>query len=154
MEDRDADELVLVLQGYYRLISGRQLLLEQEKDVWMADQGKPYSYSYTTHNTHTFSCIFWCYLLGDGHSSVLQYVIHTKSVQVQLPALQYQVVTMATPRGLEIVLSCRSIPWVVWLLINDPINLLNTSFFVNPYCTLPISQSTDINNNQLFSQYK
>lgn len=39
MEDRDADEMVLVLQGYYRLITAKHLTVEQEKDVWTQDQG-------------------------------------------------------------------------------------------------------------------
>lgn len=39
MEDRDADELVLVLQGYFRLMAGQQLRIEQDKDVWTQDTG-------------------------------------------------------------------------------------------------------------------
>ena len=43
MEDRDADELVLVLQGYYRLLTGQQLRIEQEKDIWTQDTGEYHS---------------------------------------------------------------------------------------------------------------
>ena len=41
MEDRDAEELVLVLQGYYRLLTGRMLSVEQDRDLsWTDDAGK------------------------------------------------------------------------------------------------------------------
>lgn len=41
MEDRDAEELVLVLQGYYRLLTGRILSVEQDRDLsWTDDAGK------------------------------------------------------------------------------------------------------------------
>ncbi|XP_054270048.1 uncharacterized protein LOC128991297 isoform X2 [Macrosteles quadrilineatus] len=55
MEDRDADELVLVLQGYYRLLAGQQLSLEQEKDSWMQDQAPPY------HSQHAVRPARWSY---------------------------------------------------------------------------------------------
>lgn len=41
MEDRDAEELVLVLQGYYRLLTGKILSVEQDRDLsWIDDAGK------------------------------------------------------------------------------------------------------------------
>jgi hypothetical protein len=41
MEDRDAEELVLVLQGYYRLLTGKPLSVEQDRDLsWIDDAGK------------------------------------------------------------------------------------------------------------------
>jgi hypothetical protein len=41
MEDRDAEELVLVLQGYYRLLTGKTLSVEQDRDLsWIDDAGK------------------------------------------------------------------------------------------------------------------
>lgn len=46
MEDRDADELVLVLQGYYRLLTGQQLRVEQEKDIWTQDTGACFLHDY------------------------------------------------------------------------------------------------------------
>jgi hypothetical protein len=40
MEDRDAAELVLVLQGYYRLLTGKTLSVEQDRDLsWIDDAG-------------------------------------------------------------------------------------------------------------------
>jgi hypothetical protein len=42
MEDRDAEELVLVLQGYYKLLTGKALSVEQDRDLsWIDDAGKP-----------------------------------------------------------------------------------------------------------------
>jgi hypothetical protein len=42
MEDRDAEELVLVLQGYYRLLTGKTLPVEQDRDLsWIDDAGEP-----------------------------------------------------------------------------------------------------------------
>lgn len=41
MEDRDAEELVLVLQGYYRLLTGKVLSVEHDRDLsWIDDAGK------------------------------------------------------------------------------------------------------------------
>ena len=39
MEDRDAAELVLVLKGYYRLLTGQNLQVQQEQDPWNSDLG-------------------------------------------------------------------------------------------------------------------
>lgn len=39
IEDRDAEELVLVLKGYYRLFTGRELPVSMEKEFWMQDAG-------------------------------------------------------------------------------------------------------------------
>lgn len=40
MEDRDAEEFVLVLQGYYRLLTGKTLPVEQDRDLsWIDDAG-------------------------------------------------------------------------------------------------------------------
>lgn len=39
MEDRDAEELVLVLQGYYRLLTAQTLLVNQERP--QQPQGSP-----------------------------------------------------------------------------------------------------------------
>ena len=48
LEDRDAEELVLVLQGYYRLLTGQQLVVEQDQDLsWTDDSG----------TTLTFMCV-------------------------------------------------------------------------------------------------
>ena len=40
MEDRDSEELVLVLQGYYRLLTGQTLLVNQERQL--QPQGRPH----------------------------------------------------------------------------------------------------------------
>nr|CAD7568919.1 unnamed protein product [Timema californicum] len=38
MEDRDAEEFVLVLQGYFRLLTGEELPVQQERDIlWVDD---------------------------------------------------------------------------------------------------------------------
>lgn len=39
MEDRDAEEFVLVLQGYYRLLAGRELFVDLDKDMWNQESG-------------------------------------------------------------------------------------------------------------------
>lgn len=39
MEDRDAEEFVLVLRGYYRLFTDRDLFVDLEKDMWMQKTG-------------------------------------------------------------------------------------------------------------------
>ena len=40
LEDRDAEELILVLCGYYRLLTDRELEIIQEKSRWSEEQGK------------------------------------------------------------------------------------------------------------------
>lgn len=40
MEDRDAEELVLVLLGYYRLLTGRLLTVHQERELQPAGKAK------------------------------------------------------------------------------------------------------------------
>ena len=40
MEDRDCEELVLVLCGYYRLLTESHLEVTQEKSRWTEEQGK------------------------------------------------------------------------------------------------------------------
>ena len=42
LEDRDAEELILVLCGYYRLLTDRELEIIQEKSRWSEEQGKFY----------------------------------------------------------------------------------------------------------------
>lgn len=39
MEDRDAEELVLVLQGYYKLLLNQNLPVQQDIDIWTQDAG-------------------------------------------------------------------------------------------------------------------
>lgn len=39
MEDRDAEEFVLVLRGYYRLFTDRDLFVDLEKDMWIQKTG-------------------------------------------------------------------------------------------------------------------
>ena len=40
MEDRDCEELVLVLCGYYRLLTESHLEVTQEKSRWTEEQGE------------------------------------------------------------------------------------------------------------------
>lgn len=53
MEDRDAEEFVLVLQGYYRLLTGRELFIDLDTDMWNQESGKP-TYAAITFNTYTY----------------------------------------------------------------------------------------------------
>lgn len=39
MEDRDAEEFILVIQGYYRLLTERELYVNLEKDMWTQESG-------------------------------------------------------------------------------------------------------------------
>lgn len=39
MEDRDAEEFVLVIVGYYRLLTERELFVDLEEDIWSQDSG-------------------------------------------------------------------------------------------------------------------
>ncbi|XP_039287999.1 uncharacterized protein LOC111046332 isoform X3 [Nilaparvata lugens] len=55
MEDRDAEELVLVLQGYYRLLTGQSLAVQQDVDVWMLDSAPLY------HSQHAVKPEKWSY---------------------------------------------------------------------------------------------
>ncbi|KAJ9585424.1 hypothetical protein L9F63_002771, partial [Diploptera punctata] len=56
MEDRDAEELVLVLQGYFRLLTGRHLPVEQDQDLsWTDDSAPPY------HSQHEVLPAKWSY---------------------------------------------------------------------------------------------
>ncbi|XP_021925317.1 uncharacterized protein LOC110832537 isoform X2 [Zootermopsis nevadensis] len=56
MEDRDAEELVLLLQGYYRLLTGKILSVEQDRDLsWIDDAAPPY------HSQHQVLPARWSY---------------------------------------------------------------------------------------------
>ncbi|PSN30565.1 hypothetical protein C0J52_26752, partial [Blattella germanica] len=56
LEDRDAEELVLVLQGYFRLLTGQQLPIEQDRDLsWTDDSAPPY------HSQHQVLPARWSY---------------------------------------------------------------------------------------------
>uniref|UniRef100_A0A1B6M6W8 FERM and PDZ domain-containing protein 4 n=1 Tax=Graphocephala atropunctata TaxID=36148 RepID=A0A1B6M6W8_9HEMI len=69
MEDRDADELVLVLQGYYRLLTGKQLTLEQEKDVWTQDQAPLY------HSQHAVRPARWSYAVDSEEERYANFAV-------------------------------------------------------------------------------
>ncbi|XP_065223815.1 FERM and PDZ domain-containing protein 4 isoform X5 [Planococcus citri] len=60
MEDRDAEEFVLVLVGYYRLLTERELYLDLEKDIWNQDTAPTY------HARHTVAAAPWSYLREPG----------------------------------------------------------------------------------------
>lgn len=65
MEDRDAEELVLLLQGYYRLLTGKILSVEQDRDLsWIDDAGK------SLVSSASFIALFLC-----CHDSVFIYKI-------------------------------------------------------------------------------
>ena len=55
MEDRDAEEFVLVLQGYFRLLMNRELYIDLEKDLWTEDSAPTY------HSRHAVFCAPWNY---------------------------------------------------------------------------------------------
>ncbi|XP_058055847.1 uncharacterized protein LOC131207253 [Anopheles bellator] len=55
MEDRDASEFAIVLAGYYRLMAGKELPLEQERDVQIEDIAPPYLSQHTVvHNNWSY----------------------------------------------------------------------------------------------------
>uniref|UniRef100_A0A182FAA0 FERM domain-containing protein n=2 Tax=Anopheles albimanus TaxID=7167 RepID=A0A182FAA0_ANOAL len=56
MEDRDASEFAIVLAGYYRLMAGKELPLEQEREVQIEDIAPPYL------SQHTVMPNSWSYL--------------------------------------------------------------------------------------------
>uniref|UniRef100_A0A182XVL1 Uncharacterized protein n=1 Tax=Anopheles stephensi TaxID=30069 RepID=A0A182XVL1_ANOST len=56
MEDRDASEFAIVLAGYYRLMAGKELPLEQERDTQIEDIAPPYLSQHTVVNNG------WSYL--------------------------------------------------------------------------------------------
>uniref|UniRef100_A0A182V2D4 FERM and PDZ domain-containing protein 4 n=1 Tax=Anopheles merus TaxID=30066 RepID=A0A182V2D4_ANOME len=56
MEDRDASEFAIVLAGYYRLMAGKELPLEQERDTQIEDIAPPYL------SQHTVVSNGWSYL--------------------------------------------------------------------------------------------
>ncbi|GAB6029665.1 hypothetical protein CHUAL_005397 [Chamberlinius hualienensis] len=47
LEERDSEELVLFLQGYYNLLTNRTLPVQQEKDRWSEDGAPPYQTKHT-----------------------------------------------------------------------------------------------------------
>ncbi|XP_049282133.1 uncharacterized protein LOC125763270 [Anopheles funestus] len=56
MEDRDASEFAIVLAGYYRLMAGKELPLEQERETQIEDIAPPYLSQHTVVNNG------WSYL--------------------------------------------------------------------------------------------
>lgn len=56
MEDRDAEEFVLVLYGYYKLLTNRELHVDLEKDLWTEDTVPTY------HSRHAVFCAPWSYV--------------------------------------------------------------------------------------------
>ncbi|XP_066998729.2 uncharacterized protein [Anabrus simplex] len=61
LEDRDAEELVLVLQGYYRLLTGETLPVEKDKDPAWTDDSAP-----TYHSQHQVIPAKWSYATKDN----------------------------------------------------------------------------------------
>ncbi|XP_042238700.1 uncharacterized protein LOC121877146, partial [Homarus americanus] len=55
LEDRDAEELVLVLQGYYRLLTENPLPVTHVRDRYAPDQAPPY------HSRHKVQATSWNY---------------------------------------------------------------------------------------------
>lgn len=55
LEDREAEELVLLLQGYYQLLTDKDLPVHQEKDRWVDDSAPPY------HTQHKVLSAEWNY---------------------------------------------------------------------------------------------
>lgn len=75
MEDRDAEEFVLVLQGYYRLLAGRELFVDLDKDMWNQESGRYFRYDILDYLYH-FICrlqfLVECNL--NGNSPCLCYI--------------------------------------------------------------------------------
>uniref|UniRef100_T1IM84 FERM domain-containing protein n=1 Tax=Strigamia maritima TaxID=126957 RepID=T1IM84_STRMM len=64
LEDRDAEELVLLLQGYYHLLTDKELPVHQEKDRWAEDAAPPY------HTQHRVQTDDWNYIDSGKEKSV------------------------------------------------------------------------------------
>ena len=45
LKNSDTDELLVVLQAYYRLFTGRDLVVTRHKGDWIEDRGKYISFS-------------------------------------------------------------------------------------------------------------
>ncbi|XP_073980377.1 uncharacterized protein isoform X3 [Rhodnius prolixus] len=65
VEERDAEELVLVLQGYYKLFTNNDLHVHQDPDEWLVDTAPLY------HSQHIVKPAYWSYG-GDGESEELR----------------------------------------------------------------------------------
>lgn len=63
MEDRDAEEFVLVLSGYYRLLTEREVYMDLEKDLWSQDSAPTY------HARHTVCPAPWSYARDEAQAS-------------------------------------------------------------------------------------
>uniref|UniRef100_T1I9V3 FERM domain-containing protein n=1 Tax=Rhodnius prolixus TaxID=13249 RepID=T1I9V3_RHOPR len=92
VEERDAEELVLVLQGYYKLFTNNDLHVHQDPDEWLVDTGKfSYMFFFTTplyHSQHIVKPAYWSYG-GDGESEELRMVnfaipLHTLNPNKQM----------------------------------------------------------------------
>jgi len=78
MEDRDAEEFVLVLQGYYRLLTNQELYVDLEKDFWTEDSAPTY------HSRHTVFCAPWNYAPNSDAENE-KYVDFASTPQFTLP---------------------------------------------------------------------
>ncbi|XP_053679719.1 uncharacterized protein LOC128730669 [Anopheles nili] len=69
MEDRDASEFAIVLAGYYRLMAGKELALEQERDIQIEDIAPPYLSQHTVVNNG------WSYLPSEKQTHSIAFLM-------------------------------------------------------------------------------
>ncbi|XP_063233819.1 uncharacterized protein LOC134537383 isoform X2 [Bacillus rossius redtenbacheri] len=70
LEDRDAEELVLVLQGYYAVLTGHTLPVQQDRDLsWVEDAAPPY------HVQHQVLPAKWSYAITDDNKPYANFAV-------------------------------------------------------------------------------
>ncbi|EAT35929.1 AAEL011947-PA, partial [Aedes aegypti] len=69
MEDRDACEFAIVLAGYYRLMAGKELPLEQERETTVEDLAPPYL------SQHTVLHASWSYLPSEKQTHSMAFLM-------------------------------------------------------------------------------
>ncbi|XP_021709477.1 uncharacterized protein LOC5575615 [Aedes aegypti] len=69
MEDRDACEFAIVLAGYYRLMAGKELTLEQERETTVEDLAPPYL------SQHTVLHASWSYLPSEKQTHSMAFLM-------------------------------------------------------------------------------
>ncbi|XP_055642156.1 uncharacterized protein LOC129778971 [Toxorhynchites rutilus septentrionalis] len=69
MEDRDACEFAIVLAGYYRLMAGKELPLEQERDITVEELAPPYL------SQHSVAHACWSYLPSEKQTHSMAFLM-------------------------------------------------------------------------------
>ncbi|XP_055547639.1 uncharacterized protein LOC129731566 [Wyeomyia smithii] len=83
MEDRDACEFAIVLAGYYRLMAGKELPLEQERETAVEEIAPPYL------SQHTVLHAPWSYLPSEKQTHSMAFLMpppYHSSKTVQIPS--------------------------------------------------------------------